>query len=88
MGARNRVGIGLSYRTAGLHRLAESILKIFTKTCELYALNPQSIHRVAIADFWRTSHHDVKISPDLSFELQKSRLLKNTSGWRSPYFFV
>ncbi len=87
MGARNRVGIGLSYRIAGLHMLAESILKKFKNTCELYALNPQSIHRVAIADFWRTSHHDVKISSDLSFELQKSRLLKNTSGWRSPYFF-
>ncbi len=24
---------------------------------------PQSTHRVAIADFWRTSHHDGKISP-------------------------
>jgi hypothetical protein len=26
MGVRNRVGIGLSYRPAGLHRLAELIL--------------------------------------------------------------
>jgi hypothetical protein len=39
MGARNRVGKGLSYRPAGLHRLAESIpwnlslgsLKVLTK---------------------------------------------------------
>jgi hypothetical protein len=28
-------------------------------------LNPQSTHRVAIADFWRISHHDGKISPVL-----------------------
>jgi hypothetical protein len=26
---------------------------------------PQSTHRVAFADFWRTSHHDGKISPGL-----------------------
>jgi hypothetical protein len=39
MGARNRAGIGLSYRPARLHRLAESIpgpLNNYLCTCDLY----------------------------------------------------
>ncbi len=98
MGARNRVGIGLPYRPARLHRRAESIpglleryfmlpciiqsiyktywsiihmlhynlwkiyiLKTGQDTLEL-AYNTQSTHRVATVAFWRTFHHDGKIS--------------------------
>ncbi len=40
MGARNRVGIGLSYRPARLNRLAESI----TKSLKIPALDPNHGH--------------------------------------------
>ncbi len=31
--------------------------------CKPAVTKPQTTHRVAIADFWRTFHHDGKISP-------------------------
>jgi hypothetical protein len=34
-----------------------------TRLLKMGVARPQSTHRVAIADFWRISHHDGKISP-------------------------
>jgi hypothetical protein len=48
-------------------------------------LQSQSIHRVAIAGFWNTSHHDGKISPEpelLNFlGVQESIPLAYVAGW-------
>ncbi len=39
MGARNRVGIGLTHRPAGLHRLAESILWLLKTKNTVFVLS-------------------------------------------------
>jgi hypothetical protein len=63
MGARNRIGIGLSYRTARLHRLAESILGLL-KCLKIRAkrlwsdyiarANPQPVTHLARTHYWPT----------------------------------
>jgi hypothetical protein len=46
--------------------LLRSVRKYVWTPIIIFALldHAQSTHRVAMADFWRTSHHDGKISPD------------------------
>ncbi len=44
MGARNRVGMGLSYRPARLHRLAESIPGLL-KRLQIRALNTMMVNQ-------------------------------------------
>ncbi len=64
-----KVYTGVRKRPAGIKKVkviyTEDKLELFIYAVYKYIkyLMPQSTHRVAIATFWRTFHHDGKISP-------------------------